>query len=155
MLKYSIRKPSKGIFMDAMDKLAERRQAQGSYPRPAILAPRKPDDRMANEFMTKLGFNQWFMEKVHNKYHTGELYTSNHVPVKPGLAPNYWFEITYLEETYATAKWHDYVKEPLVIHTEVMPRSKPRTYRKHCPATLRKLTEEEAQIVYLQNTAAQ
>jgi hypothetical protein len=114
-----------------------------------------PQDTLTSSQWSKLEYNKWYADNVQNKYKIGDLLTSGHVPVKLGIAPFFWFEVTYLEETYSTAKFHDYIKEPTVIHTEVMPRTKPRTYRKHCPASLRHLTMEEKQLVYLQNTEPQ
>lgn len=156
MLKYSIKK--KSLFFEAMDSMRHRaplqQQQMPSMPQIRSVAT-LPADKMASEFMSKHEFNKWFVDTIDGKFRIGELVTANHVPVKPGQPPFFWYEINYLEETYSTARYHDYVKEPIVVHTEVMPRSTPRTYRKFAPTTLRHLTKEELQLVYLQNTQPQ
>lgn len=159
MLTYTTKKKSKGIFMDAMDKLQAKKAANASVVapfRPVLDSPKLPPTEVyCSAEWSKLEFNKWFADNVEGKFKIGELYTANHLPVKVGAGPQWWYEVTYLEETYNTAKFHAFVKEPLVIHSEVFPRTKPRTYRKHAPATLRPLTMEEKQLVYLQNTTPQ
>ena len=101
---------------------------------------------------TKVQFIKWFEENVKGKFNEGDLVTRiEYAPyTNPNIIP-YYFEVLYVNELYSSIEYNQVCQEPSCLHVK----GRSGDILKRCPSELRHLTEEELQIVYLQNTQAQ
>lgn len=93
----------------------------------------------------KLQFSVW-IEGLKAKYKVGDLVTMQQIRVIPNVVPMHW-EVRYINELHKDCKFDTDIKEPVCISV-MYPNG---VTAQKCPATIRKLTKEELELVMLSN----
>lgn len=101
--------------------------------------------------MGKMEFSKWLEKNVCSTYVKGDRLTFATTPTIPNQAPPVVYELIYINELWYNNEWDDVVKEPACLSV----RSINGVVLSKCPSIMRKLTEEELNLVNLSNTPPQ
>jgi hypothetical protein len=136
MLTYEIKKPVQqsviqNIRQSFRDKLDEREK-----------------DRFRHNYMDKIEFAIW-IEGIKERFPKGTLVTMAAIPYQTDAIPPAVFKVNDIQEIHFMAPMDEYVpKQPKCV---IVDSTKYDIQAVYCPKTLRKLTDEEVQLVHLRN----
>lgn len=108
-----------------------------------------PSNKITRCEWTKIQYGVW-IEAKKEKFKVGDLVCDIHSPPLANYVP-WYYELKYIEELSKEVAFDTEMKEPLAF-TVITQQN---VYLKKCPGSLRHLTQEELDLVNLQNRPTQ